>query len=271
MCRVLEVSLSGYYGFKNRRPSAGANRREALLKEIRVIHKESRGTYGAPRVHRELLARGYQVSEPTVSRIMSNAGIRSKMKKKFRTTTKADEKLPVAPNLLQRDFSMDTPNCVWLSDITYLWTLEGFLYLCAVMDLGTRRIIGWSLSERMTVDLVIRATNMAVVREKPVPGLIFHSDRGSQYAAKIFRELLKGHDFLQSMSRKADCWDNAPMESFFHTLKTEHVAFEKFVTRAQAAASVFEWMEVFYNRIRLHSNIDYKSPETYFKQCQAAA
>jgi transposase InsO family protein len=139
------------------------------------------------------------------------------------------------------------------------------------MDLGTRRILGWCISERMTVDIVIRALAMATKRENPRSGVIFHSDRGSQYASKIFREQIKGHGFLQSMSRKGDCWDNAPMESFFHTLKTEHVAFEKFLTRAQAQASVFEWMEVFYNRIRIHSALDYKAPETYFKQLQAAA
>jgi putative transposase len=265
------VSRSGYHSFRKRKPSRGAHRREKLLEEIRAIHKQSRGTYGAPRIHRDLLARGFEVSEPTVSRIMKSAGIHSKMKKKFRVTTKSDEKLPVSPNLLKRDFSVTEPNRVWLSDITYLWTLEGFMYLCAVMDLATRRIVGWSISERMTVDLVVRAVSMAVLREGVIAGLIFHSDRGSQYAAKIFREFLKSHGFVQSMSRKGDCWDNAPMESFFHTLKTEHVVFEKFLTRAEASTSVFEWMEVFYNRIRLHSSIDYKSPETYFKQCQAAA
>ncbi len=271
MCRVLKASKAGYYAWRSRRPSATALRQDKLLQEIRVIHKESRGTYGAPRVHRELLSRGFQVSEPTVSRLMKAAGLASKMKKKFRVTTKSSEKLPVAPNLLKRDFTVDVPNRVYLSDITYIWTLEGFVYLCAVMDLATRRIVGWSVSERMTVDLVTRALDMAVKREQPRSGAIFHSDRGSQYAAKIFRELLKVHGFFQSMSRKGDCWDNAPMESFFHTLKTEHVAFEKFATRAQAQASVFEWVEVFYNRFRLHSALDYKAPDVYFRERQAVA
>jgi putative transposase len=271
MCRVLKVSVAGFYAWKKRKPSQGAQNRARLLEQVRAIHRRSRGTYGSPRIHRELLSLGFEVSEPTVSRIMKASGLRAKMAKKFKVTTKSSDKLPVSPNLLARDFSIETPNRVWLSDITYLWTLEGFVYLCAVMDLATRRIVGWCLSDRMTVDIVTRAFEMAIKREKPKAGAIFHSDRGSQFAAKIFRELLKSHGFRQSMSRKGDCWDNAPMESFFHTLKTEHVVFEKFLTRAQAQASVFEWVEVFYNRLRLHSALDYKAPETYFKQLQAVA
>jgi putative transposase len=271
LCQVLQGTRSGYYAWKKRAPSTGALRRQALAEKIRQIHKNSRGTYGSLRVYREIQNQGTTTSRATVSRLMRDCGIAAKMKKKFRITTKTDAKLALAPNLLNRDFAIKIPNRVYLSDITYLWTLEGFVYLCTVMDLATRRIVGWQISERMTVDLVTDAISSAIHRERPRAGAIFHSDRGSQFAAKECRALLGGHGFLQSMSRKGNCWDNAPMESFFHTLKTEHIAFERFETRAQVRASVFEWIEVFYNRIRLHSSLDYKSPQRYFEERSAAA
>lgn len=197
---------------------------------------------------------------------MQEYGIQAKKRRRYKPTTNSKHTLPVAPNLLDRNFSQEKPNQAWVADITYIHTEEGFLYLATVMDLCTRKIVGWSLKNRMFSSLVCDAANMAFGRESPGKGLIFHSDRGSQYASLPFRQLLWKHQITQSMSRKGNCWDNAPMESFFDTLKSEHVYHEKFITRQKAKNSIFEWIEVFYNRERIHSSLGYQSPACFEKQ-----
>ncbi len=263
-CEVLDVSRSGFYAWRKRPASGQAQRRESLLVEIRAIHDESRkDVYGSPRMHRELMARGRRCNLKTVARIMSEHGIRAKATRKFRMTTDSKHDRPVAPNVLDRAFEQRAPNQAWVSDITYIPTREGWLYLAAVEDLYTRKIVGWSMSERLTSRLVVDALEMAIERQLPGEGLLSHSDRGSQYASEHYQELLKRHGIRCSMSRKGDCWDNAPMESFFATLKKELVHFEDYTTRAGARESLFEYIELFYNRVRRHSALGYKSPAEF--------
>ncbi len=221
MCRILEVSASGYYAWLNRPESSRARENRRLVVEIKAIHKENRGVYGSPRIQAELKDREIHVSENRVARLMRDNGIAAKQKKKYKATTDSNHGHLAAPNILGRDFEADGPDQKWLADITYIPTREGWLYLAAVLDLYSKLIVGWSMSSRMTKKLVLDALNMAVDRRKPGPGLIHHSDQGRQYASKAYRKKLKSHRMICSMSRKGDCWDNAPMESWFHSLKTE--------------------------------------------------
>jgi len=261
MCRVLEISRSGFYAWLGRQESGRAREDRRLTALIRGIFDESRKTYGAPRVHRTLRKRGVRCGMKRVARLMKAAGLRSKTKRKFRVkTTDSKHGHPIAPDLLGRDFTADGPNQAWASDITYIPTDEGWLYLASTMDLFSRKIVGWSMSSTLHASVAINALQMAVDQRRPTPGLIHHSDRGVQYAAGDFRDLLDEHGIDASMSRKGNCYDNAAKESFFHTLKTELVHHELYRTRAEARASVFDYIETFYNRQRLHSTLGYLSP-----------
>lgn len=266
MCHVLKVSRSGYYHYIHRDISNRATENSKIVEKIKCIHKQYFGVYGSPRIYEELKDNGYSCSKPRVARLMKLHGIYAKTSKKFKVTTHSDHKYPISPNLLRQDFKTDSANKKWVSDITYIWTLEGWLYLTTIMDLYNRKVIGWSMSNRMTTNTTtIPALNYALRENQPLEGLIFHSDRGVQYASNDFREILKKHHIIQSMSGKGNCYDNAVAESFFHTLKTELVYHERYQTRNQARNSLFEYIEVFYNRIRKHSALGYKSPEDYGK------
>jgi putative transposase len=263
-CDVLDVSRSGFYGWRKRPPSEQSQRQELLRVEIRAIHEEKRkDVYGSPRIHRELAARGRRCNVKTVARIMKEQGIRAKMARKFKVTTDSKHDRLVAPNVLDRAFEQTGANQAWVSDITYIPTREGWLYLAAIEDLYTRKIVGWSMSERLKSRLVVDALEMAIERQLPGDGLLSHSDRGSQYASEHYQDLLKRNGIRCSMSRKGDCWDNAPMESFFATLKKELVFFEDYATRDEARQSLFEYIEMFYNRVRRHSALGYKSPAEF--------
>lgn len=263
-CDVLEVSRSGYYAWIDRPTSARAQRREQLAQKIAQVQEQNRGVYGSPRVCQALNAQGEAVCENTVASIMNERQIRAKTKRKFvPKTTDSHHQRPVANNLLDRQFDAELPNQKWAADITYIPTDEGWLYVAAVIDLCSRRIIGWSMAEHMRVELVGDALQMAVARRSPAQGLLHHSDRGVQYASEDYVYLLQSQGMQVSMSGKGDCWDNAVMESFWSTLKTELVHHEHYATREQARASIFEYIEVFYNRQRLHSSLGYVSPETF--------
>jgi len=263
MCTILQVSTAGYYAWRDRPVSAGQQRRERLIAEIRVIHDTVKARYGSPRIHAELVAQGSSCCVNTVAKLMQTQGIAAKTARKFRHTTDSNHDLPVAANLLDRAFDPATANEAWVSDFTYIPTREGWLYLAAVEDLYSRRIVGWAMSERMTSRLVADALAMAVQQRLPEAGLLAHSDRGSQYASEHYRRLLAKHGIECSMSRPADCWDNAPMESFFASLKKELVHHEDYQTREEAQANIFEYIEVFYNRQRRHSTLGFKSPAEY--------
>jgi transposase InsO family protein len=263
MCRVLSVSRSGYYAWLVRSESARSVDNRRMLAKIRAIHARSRKTYGSPRVYKKLRADGETCGEGRVARLMAANGIRAKQKRKFRVTTDSKHNLPVAQNLLSRQFDVAEPNRVWACDITYIPTGEGWLYLSAVMDLYSRKIVGWSMSDRLERPLVIDALIMAQRRRKPAEGMLHHSDRGSQYASHEYRMDLRMYGMTPSMSRKGDCWDNAPVESFFGTLKTELVHHRKYRTREEARRDIFEYIEVFYNRERLHSSLGYLSPTDF--------
>jgi transposase InsO family protein len=262
LCEVLAVSRSGYYAWQGRPESAGAQRRRAVVEEIRDVHGERhKKNYGSPRMVRELRVRGYQVSENTVAKLMREHALRAATARKFRHTTDSNHAYPVAENALNREFERSGPNEAWVSDITYIPTREGWLYLVCVLDLYSRRVVGWSMSERMTSDLVISALQMALRQRKPkTEVLLHHSDRGSQYASGAFRSLLREHGITCSMSGRGNCYDNAAMESFFATLKKELIHQEDYVTRGAARGSIFEYIEVFYNRERQHSTLGYRSP-----------
>ena len=271
MCRVLRVSRSGYYSFCSRPKSQRAKENERLLARIKAAHKNSKKTYGSPRIHAQLLKDGIPCGRGRVARLMSAHGICAMQKRKFIVTTDSKHDLPVAENLLDRQFAVDALNTVWTADITYIPTGEGWLYLSAVMDLCSKGIAGWSMDERMKTDLALDALTMAYKRRNPGVGLLHHSDRGSQYASEDYQNLLGKYGMQVSMSRKGDCWDNAPMESFFHTLKTELTHHKKYRTREEARRDIFEYIEVFYNRQRLHSSLDYKSPAEFESEFQPAA
>jgi transposase InsO family protein len=260
MSKVFKVSRNGYYKFLLSKPSKRSKENEELLEKIKEIHKDSRQTYGSPRVHADLIEQGERCSRKRIAKIMRDGGIQAKMKKRFKITTKSNPTAKAAPNLLQQDFSALAMNQRWVADMTYIPTAEGWLYLAAVLDLYSRRIVGLAMSERMTTDLVASALEQALLRRKPDAGLIHHSDRGCQYTSQLFQGILKKHGILVSMSGTGNCYDNAAMESFFHTLKTEHVHFEHFKTRQQAQASIFDYIEVFYNKKRRHSTLGYLSP-----------
>lgn len=270
MCTTLEVSRSGFYAWLGRRESERSLANRRLTERIREEHERSRKIYGSPRIHAALKARGETCGLNRVARLMSEAGIRSKVKRKFKRTTNSRHDHPVAANLLAQDFSTSGPNEVWASDITYIWTDEGWLYLASTMDLFSRAVVGWSMSSTMPASLVVDALSMAIDRRSPPAGMIHHSDRGVQYAAGDFQGLLEQHGIVCSMSGKGNCYDNAVKESFFHTLKTELCDHEHYRTREEARASIFEFIEVFYNRQRLHSSIGYLSPIEFEVQQRVA-
>ena len=263
LCETLEVSPAGYYAWRGRPRSAQERRHDALLVEMRAIHAEVKGRYGSPRMHAALVARGHGCCVNTVAQLMRQAGIAAKTARKYRCTTDSNHDRPVADNLLGRQFDPAGPNEAWVADITYIPTGEGWLYLAVVEDLYARRVVGWSMAENLESRLVVDALALAVERRLPGEGLLAHSDRGSQYASEHYQRLLARHGITCSMSRRADCWDNAPMESFFASLKKELIHGSDFATRAAARAAVVEYIEVFYNNQRLHSSLGYVSPAEY--------
>ena len=273
MCRLLEVSASGYYEWRDREPSARATVDENLRSEIVRIHRESRSTYGRPRVHIELRSAGIRVGAKRVGRLMKASGISGARRRAFRKTTDSAHDFPVAPNSLDRKFDVTEiggMNRVWAGDITYLPTREGWLYLAVVLDLVSRRVIGWSMKMTMDRSLVIDAITAAIRSRRSTSNVLFHSDRGSQYASDDFRDLLREHGIRASMSRKAECWDNAVVESFFGTMKTE-LGDPIWESRAAARAAVFDYIEIWYNRKRRHSTLGYVSPEQYESMLPIAA
>ena len=264
MCRVLSVSSSGYYAWSQRKPGPRKKRRAELLHTIKQVHTESRGIYGSPRIFKELQGRGLKVCENTVAKLMNAADIRSKTVKKFvPRTTDSTHAHPVADNILDRKFEAHETNRKWVADITYVETAEGWLYVAAVLDLCSRMVVGWSMADHMKTQLVEDALRMALQRRNPEAGVLHHSDRGSQYACGEYRGLLAAHKLECSMSRTGNCYDNAVMESFWGKLKTECVYHERYASRKEARLSIFEYIEVFYNRVRRHSSLGYVSPEAF--------
>ena len=271
MCPVLNVSVSGYRAWKRGGTPDRCRLTDAqMLALIRAIHDELKGAYGSPRMVLELRARGFSASKERVERLMRENGIRARHKRRYKVTTDSKHTLPVAPNLLDRNFAPTAPNQVWTSDITYLWTDEGWLYLAIVLDLFNREVVGWSLKPRMTADIVTDALTMAWFRRKPLPGVLHHSDRGSQYASHAFQDKLAEYGMTCSMSRKGNCWDNAPTESWFNSFKNERVHGWRFATRDEMTATAFEYIEVFYNRKRLHSTLGYRSPALFLHDWMTA-
>jgi transposase InsO family protein len=263
MCRALAVSAAGYYAWRVRPESARSVSDRTTRSAIRVIHRDSRETYGSPRIWDALVKQGHRIGEHRVARLMRQDGIRAKTVTKWRTTTQSNHQWPVAANTLNRQFTVAAPNRVWAGDITYVWTLEGWLYLAVLLDLYSRRVVGWAMSQRITVELTEQALTMALAKRAPTAGLLHHSDRGSQYAATSYQRVLDAYGLLPSMSRKGNCWDNACVESFFGTLKRELVDQRRYVTREEARQDIFEYIEVFYNRQRRHSTLGYHSPAEY--------
>ena len=263
MCRVLEVSTSGYYAWRKRRLSRRAREDEALMKEIRQIHQRSKGTYGAPRIHAQLAAKGTHVGCKRVARLMREDGLQARRRRRYKRTTQSRHNRPVAPNRLAQSFIASGPNKKWVTDITYIRTAEGWLYLSVVLDLFSRLVVGWAMEPYLNDILTRKALKMALAHRQPQPGLLHHSDRGSQYASESYQHLLTSHEALTSMSRTGNVYDNAPMESFFATLKKDLIHHSHYHTRRQAKADIFEYIEVFYNRQRLHSALGYLSPMAF--------
>lgn len=263
MCRALAVSSAGYYAWRTRPESTRAVANRDLLTAIRLLHYDSRRTYGSPRIWRALRAQGHRVGEHRVARLMCQDGIRAKTMTKWRATTQSQHEFPVAANTLDRAFTVEAPNRVWAGDLTYVWTVEGWLYLAVLLDLYSRRVVGWAMGSRLTGELAEQALTMAVMNRMPRAGLVHHSDRGSQYAATSYQRRLAEYGLIPSMSRKGNCWDNACVESFFGTLKRELVYHRRYTTRNEAMQEIFEYMEVFYNRQRRHSTLGYRSPVEY--------
>ena len=267
-CRVLEVSVSGYGQYRVRQrpdartPASGRLSNMALLVHIRAVFHEMKGAYGWPRVWRELVGRGVRAGKERVRKLMQANGLQARGRKKFRVTTDSGHAFPVSPNLLERKFDVDAPNRFWSGDITYVWTNEGWMYLAVVLDLYSRQVIGFAMDERMTRQLIIDALAMAWFRRRPAAGLIFHSDRGSQYASDDFQWQLMAFGMKGSMSRKGDCWDNAVTETLFGSLKVERLHAMRFATRRQAKDEVMDWLR-FYNHKRLHSTLGYLSPMAF--------
>jgi putative transposase len=262
MCDALSVSPSGFYAWRSRPESARKIANRELLVDIRRVHADHRGRYGAPRIHAELRAEGQIVSRKRIERMMHRHGIRAHAPRRYRVcTTDSKHALPIAANLLDRNFVAEKPDQIWLADITYIPTGEGWLYLAVILDLFTRKVVGWAMREHMRVELTMAALTMAIQRRRPGPGLVHHSDRGSQYAAGHDRKVQKAATITQSMSRKGNCWDNAPMESFFGTLKTELVHQCDYPDRDAARRDLFAYIEGYYNRRRIHSALGYITPE----------
>lgn len=265
MCEVLGVCRSGYYSWKNRAPSARRQEYSSIIPIVQQAEKDSKGTYGARRMAKEIEAAGVSCGRSKAATVMKLADVSAKQKKKFKVTTDSKHNLPVAPNLLEREFTVNQPDHVYVGDITYIWTQEGWLYLAVVLDLFSRQVVGWSMNQRMTRELVKDALRMAYWRRKPGPGLIFHSDRGSQYCSNEFQALVTTYGMVSSMSRKGNCWDNAVAESFFGSLKTERVFFANYRTREEARKDITDYIEMFYNSRRRHSYLGYLSPRDFEK------
>ena len=265
MSRLLCVSRSGFYAWTKRAQSTRTRSGRALMVTIKAAHKASRNIYGSPRVHLDLVAQGHAVGRGRVARLMRDNALRGKRKKRFRTTTQSDHRHPIAPNVLAREITVEQPSTAWVGDITYIWTQEGWLYFAVILDLYSRRVIGWAMGKRIDQALTLRALRMALDAREPGAGLVHHTDRGSQYAANDYRKLLEARSITCSMSRKGNCWDNAVAESFFATLKVEFVHETLFHTRAQATREIFEYIEVFYNRVWRHSSVGYVSPMDFEK------
>ncbi len=263
LCAVLEVSRSGYHEWRSRSASPRELANERLVSEIRVLHAESFGAYGSPRIHASLHRQGRLIGRERIRRLMQQHHIVGRHRRRRCRTTDSNHALPIAPNLLQQNFTCHTPNTVWLADISYLPTGEGFLYFAAMKDLCSKKIVGWAMSATIDARLVMEAFSMAIARQRPSAGLIVHSDRGSQYASADFRAQLAKLPCRQSMSRRGNCYDNAPMESFFSSLKGEYLEHQRFASHAQARAAVFIYVEGFYNPVRLHSSIGYRSPNEF--------
>lgn len=270
ICDIVGVSRSGFYAWLRRPESPRKAENQQLVTKIRLIHGQSRKSYGAPRIHRELKEQGVPCSKNRVARLMRREGIKAKTPRKFKATTDSKHNLPVAPNLLDQRFDIIEPNKVWLADITYVATEEGWLYLAGIMDLGSRRIIGWSMDKQMSRTLTIEALRMALGTRADVQGVMHHSDRGSQYASEDYQKLLRSEGMICSMSRKGNCYDNAVMESFFGTIKTECLYDFRFRSREEARRIIFDYIEIFYNRQRRHSALDYVSPCNYEQMKMAA-
>jgi putative transposase len=262
-CHVLEVSHSGYYGFLRRR--GNSIRQADLIARIREVHRRSRYTYGSRRIMRQLRKNGLVIGRYRVRRLMRLAGVSVRKRRKYKTTTRSDHRYPVSPNLIQRCFRTEQPNLVWVSDITYIKTIEGWLYLAVVMDLYSRKVVGWSLARNMAVAMVKNTLMMAIGRRKPGPGLIHHSDRGIQYACDEYRRLLQSHGMISSMSRSGNCLDNAVAERFFRTLKTECLVNWREMSAEEVKHDIVDYIEMFYNNERLHSFTEYFSPNDYEK------
>lgn len=265
LCQVMNVSRSGFYSWSSRDKSDREKERDRLIPKVKEIHKDVRGAYGARRISEELTAKGESCGRTKAATLMQLANVAAKQKKKFKVTTDSKHKLPVAPNVLDRNFAVSQPDTAYCSDITYIWTTEGWLYLAVVIDLYSRKVVGWSLKSRMTKDLVINALQMAIWRRGPSPGLIFHSDRGSQYCSNDFQQLLKDNRMISSMSRKGNCWDNSVAESFFGSFKTERVFNSFYPTRETARRDIVDYIEMFYNSRRRHSYLGYLSPNDFEK------
>lgn len=259
-CRVLEVSTSGFYAWRGRRASPRAQRDQELSARVRAAYASSKGRYGSPRVHAELRAEGEKVGRKRVARLMKEAHLAGRKRRRFRSTTDSKHPLPIAPNLLERDFTAMAPNEAWVTDITSIWTQQGWLYLAAILDLFSRRVVGWATSATIDRHLALAALDIALRERRPSRGLVHHSDRGSTYASGDYRRALDAQAIECSMSRKGDCWDNAVAESFFASLKREVEEIESFESRAQAHATIAEYIDTFYNLQRRHSTIGYCSP-----------
>ena len=263
MCKVLEVSRSGYYAWRGRPPSEREMANQALYKQIKAVYNQTHGTYGSPRIYQELKKQGVTCSENRVARLMRLRGLQARQAKAYRTTTRRNRADPVAPNVLKRDFVAERPNEKWVADITYIATEEGWLYLAVTLDLYSRRVVGWAMSDRMTDELTLNALRMAVQQREIAPYLIHHSDQGSQYTSGEYQQMLRDWGIEVSMNGVGTWYDNAPMESFFGTLKSEWTHHRMYRTRDEARGDLFYYIEAFYNRRRLHSSIDYMSPANY--------
>jgi putative transposase len=270
LCRTLAVSRAGFYAWQARPPAARTQADRRLGLEIQAIHAESRQRYGSPRVRAELRHRGHRPSRKRVARLMRQQGLCARRRRRFRSTTDSRHARPVAANVLGRRFAVAAPDTTWVTDITYLWTDEGWLYLAVILDLFSRVVVGWALSARITGHLPLQALTMALGRRRPPRGLVHHSDRGSQYASAAYQRVLATHGILGSMSRRGNCWDNAVAESFFATLKVELAHGARWSTRADAQGEVFEYLEQFYNGQRRHSTLGYLSPAAFERQWAAA-
>ncbi len=268
MCRILAVSRAGFYAWGRRPPARRTRQDGSLAVAVAAIYAEHHGRYGSPRVQMELRERGQRSGRKRIARLMRAQGLRARPRRRYRTTTDSRHGLPVSPNLLARRFTVAQPNTAWVTDMTYLWTAQGWLYLAVVIDLFSRRVVGWSMSERIDRKLALDALRMALAQRRPQPGLIHHSDRGSQYASGDYQQLLATNGIVGSMSRRGDCWDNAVAESFFASLKLELVYQVPWRTRAEVRTAIFEYRELFYNRRRRHSSLGYLSPVEFERRNQ---